>query len=124
MGKVTYSQIADMLSFYLFRYPSIQVAIECVLEDIDDGENPEICESLNEVSKEIDNGKDEAEALLELAQRVASKNLEDFVLKIIEGKEKKKDIGFFVKGINPEDYMKNKPPYKKHGGKKKKTYKK
>lgn len=123
MEKITYSQVTDMISFYLFRYPSIQVALEIVLDDIDTGENPEICEQLNEVLTNMKNGSDEVEELLLLATRVKSQSLEDFVMKIKEGQEKKKDIGFYVKGIDPAEYMKNNMPYKKRfKGKKKKRY--
>ena len=123
MEKITYSQIADMISFYLFRYPSIQVALEIVIDDIDTGENPEICEQLNEVLTNMKNGEDEVNELLLLAKRVGSQSLEDFILKIKEGQEKKKDIGFYVKGIDPAEYMKNSMPYKKRfKGKKKRNY--
>lgn len=123
MGKISYSQIANMISFYLFRYPSIQVALECVIDDIDTGENPELCTNLSETLERINGGEDEVEVLLSLANKVGSKPFEDFVLKVKEGKEKNKDLGFFVKGIDPVEYMKNKPPYKKKD-KGKKHYKK
>jgi hypothetical protein len=118
MSNYSYSQIVGIITHYLFRYPSVPVAIECAIEDINEGDCPIIREGLAECLKRINDGENEAQVLSEFADKIGSLEFKEFADKIADGTAKKKDIGFYVKGIDPVEYFKE----RNYQQKKKKPY--
>lgn len=119
MSNYSYSQIVNMITYYLFRYPSVPVAIECALDEMAEEYSPEIRRGLSECLEKINNGENEAMVLSEYADKIGSLEFKEFAEKIADGVAKKKDLGFYVKGIDPVEYFKE----KNYQQKKKKPYK-
>lgn len=121
MGNPNYSHVINVITYYLFRYPSVPVAIECALDEMDEGENTsDIKEGLSNCLKRINSGENEVDVLLSFAEEIKSPEFRDFALKICDGTTKNKDIGFYVKGIDPREYFnernnqqKKKKPYRR-----------
>jgi hypothetical protein len=129
MKGLSYSQFVSMLSYYLWRYPSVEVALECVLEDIEGEQTATLAKEARTALERIQAGEKDYEVLLDWADKTGAKDLENFALKIKEAYEKKQDIGFYVRRFVPVVLDKNKEDnrkqnnyrqgHKKHGQKRK-----
>lgn len=101
MKGLSYSQFVSMLSYYLWRYPSVEVALECVLEDIEGERSAVLAKEARAALERIAEGEKDYEVLLDWADKTGSKDLENLGLKIKEAYEKKQDIGYYVRRFVP-----------------------
>jgi len=107
MKKFTYSQIASMIGFYLWKYPSLAVALECVREDVEgDGEK---FQEIHDLIEEIRGGRPELEAVNAWTVRVGSFELMTMMDKVNKAVKDKEDIGFCLKKNIKESFQKGKP---------------
>lgn len=112
--KFTYLEVSDMIKNYLEQYPQVQVALECVREDVEgDGE---IANKVIEAIAKLERGEKDFEVLKAWGIEVGSRDLQELAAEIEKAHSLGKDIGYFVKKINPEkSHYSNKKdrPYKK-----------
>ena len=120
MNDYSYSKIISIITHYLFRYPSVPVALECTIDEISEGDCPIIREGLSKCLNRINNGENESLVLSEFADEIGSLEFKEFAEKIADGVSKNKDLGFYVKGIDPVEYFKE----RSYQQKKKKPYNK
>ena len=119
MKEFTYSQLVSMMSYYLWRYPSVAVALECVLEDVEGEDSAVMAKEVRVAMDRVNGGEQDYEVLLDWASKTGSRDLENFALKIQEAHEKKQDIGHYVRRFVPVVLTNKDKDHKRYNNEKK-----
>lgn len=99
MSKVTYSQVVSMICYYLEKYPSMAVALECVREDVEG--DAKIARQVNKALDLVNVGKPDHVVIADWAKITGARDLETLAQRLEEAHEKGEDIGFYVKRFMP-----------------------
>lgn len=103
---MNYSQLASTIAYYLWKYPSVEVALECVQEEL--VEAPVVMkQELLEAIGQIKAGQKDVQVLKTWGRKAVAPDLELLGEKIEEGRKKGLDIGFYVKNFVPVSFRKD-----------------
>lgn len=98
---VNYETIVKGIKAVLVQYPSVRVALEVVLEDVE--LHTEYAEQINLAIEKLDNGASDVEVLKEWAEQSKNKELADMAIKIEQAHLSKNDIGLIFEKAVPKE---------------------
>lgn len=98
---VNYETIVKGIKAVLVQYPSVRVALEVVLEDVE--LHSEYASQINLAIEKLDNGISDVEVLTEWAAQSQNKELADMAVKIEQARLSKNDIGLIFEKAIPKE---------------------
>lgn len=109
MTNFTYSQLVSMISYYLWKYPSVAVALECVHEDVEGDATiaPQVFDALTKIK----NGEVDTDVLRDWGKSCGAESLCELAERIAEGRRRNEDIGYFVRKYVPITMMSQEDAY-------------